>query len=244
MTEYEDMSPWAVHFTRPREPVPFAGPAERGRVTRSELFAAVRALRDDGFFRVTSIFYDRFVRPTHDPHGAAGHIPELAERHRSACLSEIPLHLLGRLVETRSSYGLGFHQEYLLSKGGGRVWYLEDHGQSAAAVKAEVQRRWEAGVGGDDAFWRVTPFIDFPKPGEPWQDWRWEREWRVPGGLGFDFDDVAFIFLPERLHERARSFYEERARVGDGPALLCPYIDPTWTDRDRIAEKLREARAP
>ena len=52
-----------------------------------------------------------------------------------------------------------------------------------------------------DDVWRITPFIDFAKPNSVWEDWRWEREWRVPGGLRFKAEDVAFLFLPEESHK-------------------------------------------
>ncbi len=45
-------------------------------------------------------------------------------------------------------------------------------------------------------------------------------------------DQVAFVFIPENLHEQARAFFEEHRQAGSGPAYLCPYIDPTWDHAD------------
>ena len=42
-----------------------------------------------------------------------------------ACLSQIPLHQITRLAERRSSYGLGFTKDFILERGGGPVWYVE-----------------------------------------------------------------------------------------------------------------------
>jgi hypothetical protein len=70
-----------------------------------------------------------------------------------------------------------------------------------------------------------------------WEDWRWEREWRVPGGLQFKPEDVAFVFLPEESHDAARGFLVDHQTANTGPAYLCPYIDPGWP-RDRIDKAL------
>jgi hypothetical protein len=187
-----------------------------------------------------SILWDRHIRPVSEPHGAGREIPGLEDRHRPACFSETPLHLLQPLVEFRSDFGVGFSQDFLLSKGGGRVWYLEDEGVLAGSVKKLVAEAADGPVDPADPLWTLTPFIDFPVPGSL-EDWRWEREWRVPGGLRFLPADVAFLFIPEKLHEKARQFFSDHEFADTGPAYLCPYIDPHWT-RPRIEAALGDAR--
>ena len=59
----------------------------------------------------------------------------------------------------------------------------------------------------------------------------------MPGGARFEPDDVAFIFLPEELHDNARSFFEEHRVNHTGPAYLCRYVDPRWSYA-RIARAL------
>lgn len=233
------MSPYAGHFTAPTPPEsPSPEPLPEGGIAR--LVAAVgriRASDKTGYHNAISILGDGFIRPFEEPHGAGKHIVELAGKHRSASFSEIPLHLLDRLVKARSVYGLGFRQEFLIGEGGARVWYLEEGGSVAEAMRALVEQRRQGGFGVDDPLWDATPFIDFPDPAHPFKDWRWEREWRVPGGLKFAPDDVAFLFIPEELHAQARQFFVD-AKVGNtGPSYLCPYIDPTW-DRARILDAL------
>jgi hypothetical protein len=195
-----------------------------------------------GYDRVMSILWDGFIKPFDEPHGAGRLIPEVAENHRSSALSEIPLHLLKRLVTARSHYGIGFAQEFLVEHGGGRVWYLEVGGAPAEAVQRQVDERAARTVNPDDPFWASTPFIDFPDPFHPFTDWRWEREWRVPCGLGFTPENVAFLFIPEHNHTAARQFFTDHKAANTGPAYLCPYIDPTW-DRTRIQAAL-EATPP
>jgi hypothetical protein len=85
------------------------------------------------------------------------------------------------------------------------------------------------GVNQTDDIWKLTPFVDFPGTyGSAQYRFEWEREWRVPHGLTLQPDDVAFLFVPESLLGKARSFFDEHHRNGTGPAF-CPYIDPGGT---------------
>jgi hypothetical protein len=238
--QHEDMSPWAVHFTTPDRKQPNEEPLQEGWIAGLLDFLERRRLADTtGYWNSLSILGSGFIRPFADPHGAGKDVPEVADRHRSCALSEVPLHLLGRLINNRSLYGVGFHQGVLIRKGGARVWYVEDPGPVAAMIQRQVQARVDAGVDPGDSFWRITPFIDLPKPGSVWEDWRWEREWRVPGGLRFNPENVAFLFLPEESHKAARQFFVDHEAANTGPAYLCPYIDPRW-HKDRIRKALTE----
>jgi hypothetical protein len=65
------------------------------------------------------------------------------------------------------------------------------------------------GVNQSDAIWKQTPFVDFPGTyGSAQYRFEWEREWRVPHGVTFQPDDVAFLFIPESLLGKARSFFD------------------------------------
>ena len=69
------------------------------------------------------------------------------------------------------------------------------------------------GIDPTDAVWAITPFVDYPgEYGGSQYRFEWEREWRVPGGLAFSPDDVAFLFIPEDLHAKARSFFDDEFR--------------------------------
>jgi hypothetical protein len=245
--QYEDMSPWAVHFTTPDRKQPGEEPLREGWIEGLLDFLERRRMEDTtGYLNSLSILGSGFIRPFLDPYGAGKDVPEVADLHRSCALSEIPLHLLGRLIKNRSFYGVGFRQDVLIRIGGARVWYGEDPGPIAAKIQDQVQAPVGAGVDPDDSFWRITSFIEFAKPDSVWEDWRWEREWRVPGGLRFTPEDVAFLFLPEESHTAARQFFVDHQAANTGPAYLCPYIDPRWP-KDRIEKALKEvspAREP
>jgi hypothetical protein len=51
-------------------------------------------------------------------------------------------------------------------------------------------------------------------------------------------DDIAFLFIPEELHESARLFFDGYADTG--PIPRCPFIDPHW-DEAKIESALRRA---
>jgi hypothetical protein len=175
-----------------------------------------------------NILWERRINPS-GPFGAARHLPVLGDSQRAACFSEIPLDLLVRLIDRRSLYGIGFSQDVVIARGGGRVWYLDRSSRAARAFRAMVDNASSDPVNVVAPIWRLTPFVDYPGAyGATQYRFEWEREWRVPGGLAFDVEDVAFLFLPEEHHARARTFFEEVYRDNDGPAYLCPYIDPRW----------------
>jgi hypothetical protein len=90
-------------------------------------------------------------------------------------------------------------------------------------------RAVKGGMDPGDPLWSLTPFIDFSQENYRFE---WEREWRVPGSEGMRFtpDDVAFLFLPEDEHASTQAFSMEAATRNNGPAYLCPYLDPRWNE--------------
>jgi hypothetical protein len=134
----------------------------------------------------------------------------------------------------------GFRQNFLIERGGARVWYLDKDGPVAAEFVELVRRHMVGGIDADDTLWRLTPFVDYPGTyGDTQYRFEWEREWRVPGSLSFTPDDVAFLFIPEEYHAAAWAFFEEALEEQTGPAYLCPYLDPRWS-MDRLQEVLAE----
>jgi hypothetical protein len=216
--DWRDMSEYAVHFTKPSPP-------------------------STEYDVMLKILWEGTVLPT-GPLGAARKLTALGDSQKSACFSEIPLDLLGRLIARRSLYGIGFRQDFLTERGGARVWYLDKDGPAAESFKELVRSGMTGGVDPIAPIWKTTPFVDYPgEYGGTQYRFEWEREWRVPGGLQFGRDDVAFLFIPEELHSAARSFFEDHLRENTGPAYLCPYVDPTW-DMPRIQAEFASVATP
>lgn len=199
--DWRDMSEFVVHFTK----------ASDDRCALDSLCA---------------ILGDAEVRPS-GPFGWAKGLVALGDTQKAACFSEIPLDLLDRLISRRSLYGIGFHQSVLLGRGGGRVWYVDRHSRVGSALNTRLMN--EVGQWGSE-LWAFTTFID-----QPYDDqtgayrFEWEREWRVPRGLAFDLDDVAFVFAPEQEHGYISDYHAQY--LGRDIGALGPVlIDPRWPE--------------
>lgn len=162
--------------------------------------------------------------------GCSTNVSGLGKTQHSACFSEIPINLLPRLVARRSCYGVGFRTDALVSKGAGRVWYLELNTPQDTAFAEMRRRAMLGGVRIDDPIWKLTPFIDETAPNYHFE---WEREWRIQGGLRFSPQDVAFLFLPEDEHARAKPFLTT-GNSGAGPAYSSAILDPLWTEAELL----------
>jgi hypothetical protein len=241
--EWPDMSEFVVHFTKAvtltgiSEP---AAPAADGRLTRAELFERLdyeHALDRSGYFPWMEILGGGVLRPGGKPLGAASSVPLIGPNQRAVCFSETPLDMLERIVCTRSAYGLGFRKDTLLEKNGAPIWYLDADGEQARLVNQQIAQRVSKGADPADPFWRLTPLIDHPQEGGPFE---WEREWRVVGEMPFDINEVAFLFLPAAEHPVADKFFRDIADENRGPSYRCPYLDPAWK-RPRIQKALTRA---
>jgi hypothetical protein len=223
---------YAVHFTRGADPVSAAkarAAPTPDAPSHADFVQWLDDVDDTGFRASLSILWQGFIRPTSYPLGAAHEMAEFQVEHRAACFSETPLDSLGRLVSTRSLYGVGFDQRFLQAHRGGPVTYLGHGSAEAQQWNDEMRRRNVGAVDKEDPFWTAALFVDELDPAA---DTSWEREWRVPGGLHFAPDDVAFVFLPEELHENARTFFLEHSLANTGPAYLGRYLDARWNRSD------------
>jgi hypothetical protein len=158
----------------------------------------------------------------------------------AVCFSEIPPGQWQRMEERRATkYGLGFNKQFLLSRGGGPIWYAWKETPHWLALQQMMK---DAVREADAPIWRLTPMIDAPgKYCDREYLFDWEREWRHIGPLNFTPDDVAFLLIPESLHSSARSFFEDAYTENIGPAYFCPYVDPAW-DREKIMAEIRKGR--
>lgn len=202
---WNDMSNFVVHFTK----------SDGHRSDYNNMF---------------SIYGNRVLKAAN----AFGFARERAPNPQSqytVCLSEIPLHKLGRLAGRRGQFAIGFRKEFILSRSGGPIWYVEKGERLASALEALRNRALSAPHPAADPIWSLTPFIDSPGdyPGGSYR-FEWEREWRHVGDLQFHETDVAFLVIPEKLHEQARRFFVDVRRDNIGPAYLCPYIDAGWDE--------------
>ncbi len=218
--EWLDMSEYLVHFTKDYG----------GRNADSNIM---------------SILSGGELIPGPNRSGCARYYDNIGDSQRCVCFSEIPPGYWERLTEKYSLLGIAFRKRFVLDKGGAPVWYVEKDGHQQKAISEMVDSAAEVrpdGIGANAidasaAIWRMTPFIDFPG------NWRgsvyrfeWEREWRVVGPFEFGVEDVAFLFIPEELHAKAREFFTVAKGENTGPSYSCPFIDPRWPLQRVLAE--------
>lgn len=209
---WDDMSNYVVHFTKGGE-------------------------GENDYGTMMSIYWSGVLRPMRRFGLGKAKAPDSSEQG-AVCFSEIPPGHWERLVARRGTkYGLAFKKEFVLSRGGGPIWYAWKDTPHWHAL----QNMMTAAVGDPEALiWRLTPLIDAPGTyGASDYAFDWEREWRHVGPFSFDPCDVAFLLIPEALHESARDFFENARLDNLGPAYLCPYVDPSWS-KDRIIGELRK----
>jgi len=96
--EYSDFSDYIVHFTKNTE----------------------RSAYDN----VMRILYNKVIN-AYNAFGCGREKAPIIDDQLTVCFSEIPLHLLDRLIERRGIYGIGFRKEFALSKNALPVWYVE-----------------------------------------------------------------------------------------------------------------------
>lgn len=127
----------------------------------------------------------------------------------------------------RSEYGIVFKKDLVIQRKGNPILYAYKNQPLANAIKKLITK---AGANAADPIWEVTPFIDAPStyPSGSYF-FEWEREWRKLGDFKFTTDDVAFLIIPEHLHQMAKVFFKNVRDENLGPVYDCPFIAPHWT---------------
>jgi len=156
---------------------------------------------------------------------------------KSVCFSETPLselnHFYKATVRKKNQYqkfGLGFWEQAIRSYGGNPIFYLDTRKpQMLQSLDQMVSK------GNNQHFKNLMPFMEpFGPPLYKTRsvdeiDFRWEREWRVPGNLSFQPNYVAFgICHQDRINE-----FEQLANNA------YPFIDPDWS-LDKIKDYLKQ----
>lgn len=157
-----------------------------------------------------SILREGLLRPS-GPHGWGRNVSEVRLNHMSACLSEVPINHIHRLMDRHGPWGIGFEKPFIREAGGGRVWYVDDETRLYSAIFEGV-RDLLTTQDFASSWWKVTPFIDLVSPKRSYE-FEWEREWRVPGGLSFSLADVAFVWPNSNAEELIEDIF-----VGHRPA--------------------------
>jgi hypothetical protein len=188
----------------------------------------------EGYYNMMGILSDRVIR-ARNPFGIARTTAPDKASQKATCFSEIPLHLLWRLADKRSEYGIGFGKAFCIHRKGNPIFYAYQGQRVATAIEELIAA---SGDDTDSPLWKLTPFVDVPGayPNRSYF-FEWEREWRKVGDLKFSVKDVAFLIMPEYQHNAVREYFAFIKDENLGPAYDCPYIDVHWK-RKKIAHAL------
>lgn len=175
-------------------------------------------------------------------YGVGRYLAPTGAPQKVVCFSEVPLHCLKRISESRSPYGIGFSKSFAHSKGALPIWYVESNSEQHNAIKLLMDDAQKADPKEVSPIWKLTPFIDTPvdlKKGA--YRFEWEREWRCIGDFHFCYKDVAFLVLPEDLHLKAKQFFKTARDENLGPSYDCPFLDPNWSE-EKVQHAMRGIR--
>lgn len=179
--------------------------------------------------RLKSILDDQHIRETAMPWTGA----------RCASFTECPWGSLIAHADNFSPYAIGFHKDSLWGSGGGPAIYLRPNLYQAQMSYVETMTDGASSRGFARELW---PFIT-PISRRPFQlidgreiptavDYSHEREWRVPGGFHFEYEEVAFLIV--RVLDDLDSFPERAVKaIGTDRVLSMDnyrHIKEFWPD--------------
>ncbi len=116
----------------------------------------------------------------------SGPMPYLANSPEAVCFTECIWGALVELADTAySPYGVVFRKKLIYERGGGPALYVR--GDTLKAVREKIPTELEA---------MVTPFDPEAHLIENVPlDWAHEREWRLPGPLKFEPNDISHVIV-------------------------------------------------
>ncbi|ANS31763.1 hypothetical protein R1CP_35785 (plasmid) [Rhodococcus opacus] len=125
--------------------------------------------------------------------GIGRRYPQVEDRHRAVCLTEMPVSELDRMTARGRSFGIAFKRSLLRDRFSAQpVWYLDKDSAPHTALQ-EAMTTLGAAKNWTHSFWDVTPYVDAVEDGR--NAWRWEREWRVQSDIHFDLDEIALVIV-------------------------------------------------
>jgi len=155
---------------------------------------AVEALPDEE--RLLQILVDGRIRGF-ETFGSDGPVTCLTESTKASVSS--------LLAEGRyTPCGVGFTKQFAFDQGGAPALYIRGDEWAAARslpqpLRSRIVRFWPGSEADPE-----LPSQYIPNALSAPSEWLHEREWRIPGDLPFDWDDVSFLIVP---HPKWQSFY-------------------------------------
>jgi len=154
----------------------------------------------------------------------------LQNKFKVVCFTETPLDqidvllnkVIGRNFEPKP-YGLVFEKKYIREKGGNPVFYVTKEIARPLYDSLYIPLCAE---GEEQISEKICKLLALVTICEEWNDWHWEREWRIAGNLEFDLNDIYCGLCPEEDIDHFENVYE--------PLI---FISPYW-GINKILDKL------
>ncbi|WNY24943.1 hypothetical protein [Methanolapillus millepedarum] len=170
-----DSSFYIVHFTKSK--APFC--KEKENPIRSSVKIDQKNFKS-AFNRLESILKSKTIFASMMPWTKASCV----------CFTECPWTSLIHHAEEYSPFGIGFNKKFIFDSGGGPALYIRSDFEN---LTEKDKDRWPPGV-----FNFITPFWpNYTKQVKKLKhvDYTHEREWRVPGNLTFEYQDIEFVVV-------------------------------------------------
>jgi hypothetical protein len=210
LEEKRDYSPFLVHLTK-------------STINERAKDILCRILDDQALlsYHAWCIWYKSLEQPEN---------AELCQKFKVVCFTETPLdqiEILLQKVERRlyqpEPYGLVFKKTYIRSKGGNPVFYVT---REIAKPLSAIYEKQTTSI--EDSVCRLLALTTFC---DNYNDWHWEREWRIVGELHFQYEDVYCALCPEDDIPFFEKGYDN-----------LTFIDPRWRMNKILDQLVKKAR--
>ena len=179
MTQFDqlrsaDYSPFLVHFTRSTG---FNGdrPIVGAKLIDGDHQLAAH-LDTTALDKLMAILGDKEIKTSPQP--------DLPHRPEAACFTESVWGSITFLTDAFSSYGLGFNKRFVFERGGGPALYTR--GDIVVGLSTDIPLE-------------IEPFVKPFDPDATWlnvpSNFLFEREWRIPSNLVFNYVDLEFVLV-------------------------------------------------
>lgn len=112
---------------------------------------------------------------------------------KGVCFTESPWASLIEHTKQYSPYGIGFKKQFIYNNGGGPVYYIRADIFSSLSKKGDIiPPKIKTFISPFSPTYRNKYQKNFFKPNV---DYSFEREWRIPKDLSFEYSDVEFVII-------------------------------------------------
>lgn len=174
----------------------------------------------------------------------------LKKKFNTVCLTETPLHQISKLVAripgraiNLKPYGIVFWRENLIEEGASPAIYINAKGTNLKKYLLENFRETFNGIESyhklraeeKEYYDEIIQYYSLINIIDSHYDFAWEREWRYPGTLKFQFDEIVAIIAgqPDLFVKECKNTLSKSTMTAIN---RTPIIKPDWSYEDIIDE--------